>query len=262
MRAVQIRAPWRTRASTNVVVTTKVPICRTRSSSGQIADHGLIGDLRTAALVTTNGTVDWLCVQRFDSSSVFCTLLDSERGGSWRLAPTCQVLTTQQSYFPDTNVLIARFLTQDGVVEIRDFMPLDLNDDDPRQGLVRIVKAVRGEMELRSEVRARFDYGQRAATTTAQCDGSVLLFDGEVVLRLRASVPLTVDDREVRTSFSLREVMSLHSYSTSRRRRTTKAPYVLRRRSGYSTSPSPSGESGSPKAPTAADGAKRSNGRH
>ena len=108
----------------------------------------------------------------------------------------------------------------------------------------------------------RFDYGQRAATTTAQCDGSVLLFDGEVVLRLRASVPLTVDDREVRTSFSLREVMSLHSYSTSRRRRTTKAPYVLRRRSGYSTSPSPSGESGSPKAPTAADGAKRSNGRH
>ena len=140
---------------------------RTEPGESKVADHGLIGDLRTAALVSTKGTVDWLCVPRFDAPSVFCALLDSERGGAWRLAPTCEVSTTQQFYFPDSNVHITRFLTEDGVAEVRDFMPVDSGDDCPGQGVVRIVKAVRGEVELRSEVQARFDYGQRAATTTA-----------------------------------------------------------------------------------------------
>jgi GH15 family glucan-1,4-alpha-glucosidase len=89
-----------------------------------IADHGLIGDLRTAALVTRDGTIDWLCVPRFDSASVFCALLDPARGGEWRLAPTCEVSTTHQFHFPGSNVLITRFLTEDGVAEVRDFMPL------------------------------------------------------------------------------------------------------------------------------------------
>ena len=178
---------------------------RTEPGESKVADHGLIGDLRTAALVSTKGTVDWLCVPRFDAPSVFCALLDSERGGAWRLAPTCEVSTTQQFYFPDSNVLITRFLTEDGVAEVRDFMPVDSGDDCPGQGVVRIVKAVRGEVELRSEVQARFDYGQRAATTTAQDDGSVLLCDSDVGLRLRASVPLTIGGGEVRASFSLGE---------------------------------------------------------
>jgi len=73
-----------------------------------IADHGLIGDMRTAALVGKDGTIDWLCVPRFDSASVFCALLDLERGGAWQLAPTCEVSATQQFYFPDSNVLVTR----------------------------------------------------------------------------------------------------------------------------------------------------------
>ncbi len=89
-----------------------------------IADHGLIGDLQTAALVATDATIDWLCLPRFDSPSVFAALLDVEQGGHWRMAPTCGVSATHQFYFPNSNVLITRFLTEDGVVEVQDFMPV------------------------------------------------------------------------------------------------------------------------------------------
>jgi hypothetical protein len=121
--------PRQTRASTSHVNYIESSSGRTEPGESKVADHGLIGDLRTAALVSTKGTIDWLCVPRFDAPSVFCALLDSERGGAWRLAPTCEVSTTQQFYFPDSNVLITRFLTEDGVAEVRDFMPVDSGDD-------------------------------------------------------------------------------------------------------------------------------------
>ncbi len=170
-----------------------------------IADHGLIGDMRTAALVGKDGTIDWLCVPRFDSASVFCALLDLERGGAWQLAPTCEVSATQQFYFPDSNVLVTRFLTEDGVVEVRDFMPVGPADDEPSRGIVRIVAVVRGEMELRSATRARFDYGHRDAVAKAEDGGAVVLADGDVSLRLRATVPLTIADAEVTATFFLHE---------------------------------------------------------
>ena len=80
-----------------------------------IADHGLIGDMHTCALVGTNGTIDWFCVPRFDSPSVFGAILDDDKGGSWRFSPTGEVTRTQQFYRPDTAVLVTRFLTPDGV---------------------------------------------------------------------------------------------------------------------------------------------------
>lgn len=76
-----------------------------------IADHGLIGDLRTCALVGTDGTIDWFCAPRFDSPSVFGAILDGDRGGSWRLAPAGGVTRSHQFYFPDTAVLITHFLS-------------------------------------------------------------------------------------------------------------------------------------------------------
>lgn len=170
-----------------------------------IADHGLIGDLRTAALVAGDGTIDWLCVPRFDSASVFCALLDTERGGAWRLAPTCNVSGTHQFYFPDSNVLITRFLTEHGVVEVRDFMPVGPEDDEPARGVVRIVAAVRGEMELRASVHARFDYGRHAAALRVQGHRTVALAYGDVSLRLRATVPLAVADAGVVATFSVKE---------------------------------------------------------
>src|SRR5919108_3554794 len=88
-----------------------------------IADHGVIGDLRSIALVGIDGTIDWYCTPRFDSPSVFGAILDSERGGYYAIAPL-EDSATKQLYVPDTNVLITRFLSPAGVAEVHDFMPV------------------------------------------------------------------------------------------------------------------------------------------
>src|SRR5260370_21777608 len=89
-----------------------------------ISDHGLIGDLQTAALVTTDGTVDWLCCPRFDSASVFAFLLNADKGGHFRIAPDRDDFVSRQLYLPGTAILITRFMTPDGGGEVRDFMPV------------------------------------------------------------------------------------------------------------------------------------------
>jgi GH15 family glucan-1,4-alpha-glucosidase len=89
-----------------------------------VSDHGLIGDLQTAALVTTDGTVDWFCCPRFDSPSVFASLLDADRGGHFGIAPEGDDYVSKQLYFPDTTILITRFMTPDVVGEVHDFMPI------------------------------------------------------------------------------------------------------------------------------------------
>jgi GH15 family glucan-1,4-alpha-glucosidase len=89
-----------------------------------ISDHGLIGDLQTAALITSDGTVDFFCCPRFDSPSVFASLLDADKGGYFRIAPDRDDYVTKQLYFPDNAMLITRFMTPDGVGEVQDFMPV------------------------------------------------------------------------------------------------------------------------------------------
>src|SRR3954464_10167113 len=89
-----------------------------------IADHGLIGDLHTSALVATDGSVDWFCCPRFDSPSVFGALLDHERGGHFRVRPADEQYQTRQMYLPDSGVLIPRFFTDSAVGEVVDFMPI------------------------------------------------------------------------------------------------------------------------------------------
>ena len=88
-----------------------------------IAEHGLIGDLHTVALVGTDGTIDWYCCPRFDSPSVFAAILDADRGGLFRISPDGEGWSSKQLYLPDTNILITRFLMPDGVAEVQDFMP-------------------------------------------------------------------------------------------------------------------------------------------
>ena len=159
-----------------------------------IAAHGLIGDLRTCALVGTDGTIDWFCAPRFDSPSVFGAILDPDEGGSWRLAPTCAVSRTQQFYFPDTAVLITRFLTADGVAEIHDFMPvLGAGDPKHRQRLVRRVSGVRGKITLRSVLDARPDYARQRCDAVKSGAGVLITGDG-VRLGLVASTALTIED--------------------------------------------------------------------
>ena len=126
-----------------------------------IADHGLIGDLQTAALVTTDGTLDWFCCPRFDSPSVFASLLDAERGGFYRIAPDRDDYVHRQLYLPDTAVLITRFMTPDGVGEVHDFMPVIEGPATGRHRLVRNIRVVRGVMRFAIEIQPRFDYGRK-----------------------------------------------------------------------------------------------------
>jgi GH15 family glucan-1,4-alpha-glucosidase len=138
---------------------------RTETSSRlrlPIADHGVIGDLHTVALVGNDGTIDWYCPSAFDSPSVFAALLDHEHGGHYRIAPA-RDCATRQLYLPDTNVLITRFLSPDGVGEVQDFMPVG-----NEQQLIRRVACVRGAMSFRLECEPRFNYGRdRHATAVA-----------------------------------------------------------------------------------------------
>src|SRR5438876_2285847 len=101
-----------------------------------IGNHGLIGDLQTAALVSGDGTVDWYCCPRFDSPSVFASLLDRERGGFFRIAPATEGYVTRQLYLPGSAILITRFLTPEGVGEVADFMPVAGDTETGRHRLV------------------------------------------------------------------------------------------------------------------------------
>ncbi|MGC3861240.1 glycoside hydrolase family 15 protein [Micromonospora chersina] len=125
-----------------------------------IEDHGLIGDLQTAALVTCDGTIDWFCAPRFDSPSIFASLLDRERGGFFRICPDETTYVTKQLYLPGTPILITRFISADGVAEVQDFMPVTGEKATDVHRLVRIVTMVRGSMRFRLECRPRFDYAR------------------------------------------------------------------------------------------------------
>ena len=140
-----------------------------------IEDHGVIGDLHTAALVGTDGTVDWLCMPAFDSPSVFCSILDDEKGGHFSLHPV-EYIRSQQLYLPDTNVLLTRFLASDGMAEVLDFMPI-LNDEQDRHRLVRHARVIRGEMTFDAECRPAFDYARKEHSVSFGKGGAAFCSD-------------------------------------------------------------------------------------
>jgi GH15 family glucan-1,4-alpha-glucosidase len=153
-----------------------------------IEDHGIIGDLHAAALVGTDGTIDWLCLPAFDSPSVFAALLDDEKGGHFRLRPTNHARSLQL-YLPDTNVLLTRFLSPEGVAEILDFMPLRRGTKDHRPRLVRNVRVIRGRLDFEAECRPAFDYARAEHSISIEKDGAV--FEGPgLTLGLASEIPL------------------------------------------------------------------------
>jgi GH15 family glucan-1,4-alpha-glucosidase len=138
-----------------------------------IADHGMIGDLQTAALVTTDGAVDWFCCPRFDSPSVFAALLDDERGGRFSVRPTGTTYTSKQMYHPDTPVLITRFFAADGVGEVVDFMPPLGRERTDHHRIVRMLRCVRGRIRFEIAVSPRFGYGRLAHRSRRTEHGAV-----------------------------------------------------------------------------------------
>jgi GH15 family glucan-1,4-alpha-glucosidase len=184
-----------------------------------ISDHGLIGDLQTAALVTTDGTVDWFCCPRFDSPSVFASLLDADKGGYFRVCPDTSDYVSRQLYFPDSAVLITRFMTADGVGEVSDFMPVAGARPTDRHRLVRMLRVVRGSMRFVVDIKPRFDYGRRAHKTEISEDG--IVFDaGDMHLTLNPvgerNVPLGEQGISVeRIGDDIRLTRTLHEGETA-----------------------------------------------
>ncbi len=170
-----------------------------------IENHGLIGDLHTVALVGMNGSVDWFCFPHFDSPSVFAAILDDEKGGRFQICPTRDNPLCKQFYWPDTNVLVTRFLTRDGVGEITDYMPVGLPADDPRRHqLVRWVQVVRGSMEFCLECRPAFNYGRDPHTAQVVAGGACFESPG-LSMGLGTREKLRVDGNRVVSQFTLQE---------------------------------------------------------
>lgn len=151
-----------------------------------IAEHGVIGDLHTVALVGAEGTIDWHCPARIDAPSVFGALLDARRGGHWSLCPAGRHWRSRQLYLPDTNVLVTRFMSEEGELEVEDFMPVGATPGT----LVRRVIGVRGEPHLVMEIEPRFDYARRRHSVQLRDDGALFESAGQALtlhapLRLR-----------------------------------------------------------------------------
>jgi hypothetical protein len=158
-----------------------------------IENYGVIGDLHTVALVGMDGSIDFLCAPRFDSASVFAALLDDERGGRFQLAPLLEGARQKQLNLPDTCVLLTRFLSEEGVAEVSDFMPI--GDGRQAHDVVRRAKTVRGEVRFRMVCQPRFDYA-RAPHTEQTVDGVRFIAGSGSALAflLRSSISVRIVD--------------------------------------------------------------------
>lgn len=169
-----------------------------------IENYGLIGNMHTAALVATNGSIDFMCLPHFDSPSIFAALLDDEKGGRFRIWPILDNVREKQLYLPETAILLTRFLSEDGVAELSDFMPV--GEGAETHSLVRRAKTVRGEVRFQILCNPRFNYAQ--ATHQVEVGEREVVFrsngsDGMAV-RLRTEVPLEiVEDGAVFGEFTL-----------------------------------------------------------
>jgi GH15 family glucan-1,4-alpha-glucosidase len=162
-----------------------------------IQDYGVIGNLHTVALVGKNGSIDWCCIPRFDSPSVFGALLDAEKGGFFRITPSdTGDIGYQQLYLPDTNILITRFLTLDGVGEIIDFMPLGQEHDEAEHQhyIMRYVRVVRGLLAFEIVCRPAFNYARDLHDIYISEEGAVF-HSNSLVLSLSCNIPLEEDGR-------------------------------------------------------------------
>jgi GH15 family glucan-1,4-alpha-glucosidase len=168
-----------------------------------IENYGIIGNLRTAALVGMDGSIDWLCLPHFDSPSVFAAILDDHKGGRFRIAAACDQLRHKQFYWPDTAILVTRFLSDEGVGEVQDFMPLG-KAGAVRDELIRRVHVVRGKLPFHLECRPAFDYARAAHQCRIGSQGA--RFDGPgMSLGLASPVPLRPDGYGVVADFTLGE---------------------------------------------------------
>jgi GH15 family glucan-1,4-alpha-glucosidase len=169
-----------------------------------IENYGVIGNMRSIALVGINGSIDFLCYPDFDSPSVFAALLDDQRGGSFQIQPQFKQTRVRQLYLPDTNILITRFLSDEGVAELLDFMPIGIRHEQPEE-IVRQVTVIRGKVDFKMHCQPRFNYaksghrinkGDGFATFTPETDLCP-------PMALYSNVPMQPDSNAMVSEFTL-----------------------------------------------------------
>jgi GH15 family glucan-1,4-alpha-glucosidase len=169
-----------------------------------IENYGIIGDLNTVALVGLNGSIDFMCFPNFDSPSIFAALLDEQKGGYFKLSPQFKDMKTKQLYLPDTNVLLTRFLSAEGVGEITDFMPVA--EQSNGNELIRRVTSVRGNVTFQMNCMPRFNYGRSEHVIERVSEFELTITSSgpdNAILRLVSSVPLTIDGADINAIFTL-----------------------------------------------------------
>jgi GH15 family glucan-1,4-alpha-glucosidase len=171
----------------------------------RIEDYALIGDTQTAALVGINGSIDWLCLPRFDSGACFAALLGTEDNGHWLLAPKRGRRATSRRYRDRSLVLVTEWQTKTGTVRVTDFMP-------PRSGqpnLVRLVEGISGTVDMKTELVLRFDYG-RLVPWVRRVGGDICAASGPDAVCLRANVPMHGEGLKTRGEFTVRKGETVH----------------------------------------------------
>ncbi len=170
-----------------------------------IENYGVIGNMRSIALVGVNGSIDFLCYPNFDSPSVFAALLDDERGGCFQIQPQLKEKRVRQLYLPDTNILITRFLAEEGLAELTDYMPIGTDDEQPNE-IIRTLAVIRGQVDFTMRCRPRFNY--------AMCGHTVNIEEGYAIfspvsdtcppMALYSTVALRQQSQDAISEFRLR----------------------------------------------------------
>ncbi len=177
-----------------------------------IEDYAVIGDLHTVALVGKNGSIDWCCLPRFDSPSIFAALLDAGKGGFFRISPTdMEGVKCQQLYLPETNILLTRFLSMQGVAEITDFMPIkEIGTEEHDHQIIRSVSVVHGSLSFTLTCRPGFNYARDDHHIDIAQDGASFL-SSHFNLALASSIPLELDGQGgVQATFNLQAGQTIH----------------------------------------------------
>jgi GH15 family glucan-1,4-alpha-glucosidase len=170
-----------------------------------IENYGIIGDLHTIALTGLDGSIDFMCFPNFDSPSIFARLLDEKKGGFYCISPIFTEMKTKQLYMPDTNILLTRFLSPDGVGEVTDFMPVGHLEE---KKLIRRVTTIRGEVRYRLHCSPRFNYGRDAHKAVQLGSKEIHFHSDGLTIRLKADLPLALNDGDATVEFTLSATQS------------------------------------------------------
>jgi GH15 family glucan-1,4-alpha-glucosidase len=174
-----------------------------------IENYGIIGNMRSSALVGLNGSIDWFCFPHFDSPSIFAKILDAKKGGHFCLSPSSDNFKKKQFYWPDTNVLITRFLSDEGVVEITDYMPVgeDIKKEEDYR-IVRRVKGVHGNVGMKVECKPAFNYARDDHEVVITEKGAAF-HSQNLSIGLASTISLDTNKKSAFAEFDLKENSSV-----------------------------------------------------